>query len=113
MINGTTTTTPTGSAAPTAPAKPAGGLSALADQNTFLKLLVAQIRNQNPLSPTDGLQFMTQLAQFSELEQMMQMRGDIGAIKTTIDKHLPSTTTTSGTPAGTPAGSTDPSTNKP
>ncbi len=31
-------------------------------KNMFLQLLVAQIRNQDPLKPTDGTQFLTQLA---------------------------------------------------
>jgi len=33
-------------------------------KNMFLQLLVAQIKNQDPLSPADGVQFLTQLAQF-------------------------------------------------
>ena len=46
-------------------------------KDTFLKLLVAQIKNQDPLNPTDGTQFLTQLAQFSELEQVMAIREDV------------------------------------
>ncbi len=53
---------------------PATGINALAQKDTFLKLLVAQIKNQDPLNPTDGIQFVSQLAQFSELEQVMQIR---------------------------------------
>lgn len=41
-----------------------------ADQETFLKLLVAQMKNQDPLNPQDSVQYMTQLAQFSSLEQL-------------------------------------------
>ena len=41
-----------------------------ADQEMFLKLLVAQMKNQDPLNPQDGTQYMTQLAQFSSLEQL-------------------------------------------
>jgi flagellar basal-body rod modification protein FlgD len=51
------------------------------NKETFLQLLVAQIRNQNPLDPADGVQFLTQLAQFSELEQMMGIRGEIAALR--------------------------------
>ncbi len=43
-------------------------------KDAFLRLLVAQIKNQNPLDPADGVQFLTQLAQFSELEQLIQIR---------------------------------------
>lgn len=63
--------------------------SAAQDQNvnkeTFLKLLVAQIRNQNPLSPADGIQFVTQLAQFTELEQTISMRQSLDAIRKLLE----------------------------
>jgi len=42
-------------------------------QDQFLNLLVAQLKNQNPLSPVDNSQMMAQLAQFSQLEQTKQM----------------------------------------
>ena len=47
----------------------------------FLQLLVAQIRNQNPLSPADGLQFVSQLAEFSALEQMIAIRDEVAALR--------------------------------
>ena len=34
-------------------------------KDLFLQLLVAQIKNQDPLNPTDSTQFVAQLAQFS------------------------------------------------
>jgi flagellar hook assembly protein FlgD len=40
----------------------------------FLKLLVAQIQNQNPLSPQDPTQFLGQLTQYSMLEQLILIR---------------------------------------
>ncbi len=43
-------------------------------KDDFLKLLVAQIRYQNPLNPADGIEFLTQLAQFTELEQLITIR---------------------------------------
>src|SRR5919197_869564 len=39
-------------------------------KDTFLKLLVAQLKYQNPLSPTDGAQFMAQTAQFTMVERL-------------------------------------------
>jgi flagellar basal-body rod modification protein FlgD len=42
-------------------------------QDQFLNLLVAQLKNQNPLDPFDNSQMMAQLAQFSQLEQTKQM----------------------------------------
>jgi flagellar basal-body rod modification protein FlgD len=56
------------------------GIDALANKNTFLQLLVSQIKNQDPLNPADGVQFVSQLAQFSELEQMMQINSNVGSI---------------------------------
>ena len=53
----------------------------LTSKTTFLQLLVAQLKNQNPLSPADGIQFVTQLAQFSSLEQSTEMRDDLDAIR--------------------------------
>lgn len=39
-------------------------------KNAFLQLLVAQMKNQDPLQPKDNSQMVAQLAQFSSLEQM-------------------------------------------
>jgi len=61
------------------PAKPDSG--EMIGKDAFLRLLVAQIRNQNPLEPADGIQFITQLAQFSELEQVIQIRQGVEALR--------------------------------
>ncbi|HTP88038.1 MAG TPA: flagellar hook capping FlgD N-terminal domain-containing protein [Bryobacteraceae bacterium] len=53
---------------------------ALANEQTFLQLLVSQLKNQDPTSPMDGTQFVTQLAQFSQLEQDLAMRKDLDKI---------------------------------
>ncbi len=50
---------------------PAIDPKSLTSEQTFLKLLVAQIKNQNPLNPTDSTQFVGQLTQYSELEQLI------------------------------------------
>jgi flagellar basal-body rod modification protein FlgD len=55
----------------------------------FLNLLVAQIKNQDPLSPTDSTQFVSQLAQISELEQVVGIRTDIESTMTTENIPLP------------------------
>jgi flagellar basal-body rod modification protein FlgD len=42
------------------------------DLDTFLRLLTAQIRNQDPLQPADGTEYAAQLAQFSAVEQAVR-----------------------------------------
>jgi flagellar basal-body rod modification protein FlgD len=46
-------------------------------QTQFLQLLVAQIQYQDPTNPTDSTTFVTQLAQFSSLEQLVAIRGEL------------------------------------
>lgn len=48
-----------------------GSDNSLTSENTFLQLLVAQIKNQDPLNPTDSIQFVGQLVQYSSLEQLL------------------------------------------
>ena len=43
-----------------------------AQMNQFLTLLTAQLKNQDPMQPTDPTQFVAQLAQFSTVEQLVQ-----------------------------------------
>lgn len=44
-------------------------------KDEFLKLLVTQLGNQDPLNPMDGQEFAAQLAQFSSVEQLMNISG--------------------------------------
>ncbi|HTT63395.1 MAG TPA: flagellar hook capping FlgD N-terminal domain-containing protein [Bryobacteraceae bacterium] len=53
----------------------------LANEQTFLKLLVSQLENQDPASPQDPMQFVTQLAQFTQLEQSIGMKQDLDTIQ--------------------------------
>jgi flagellar basal-body rod modification protein FlgD len=43
-------------------------------KDTFLKLLVAQLKYQNPLSPTDSDQYMAQMAQFTQVEKLADIQ---------------------------------------
>lgn len=62
--------------------------TALESKDMFLRLFVAQLKNQDPMSPADGTQFVAQLAQFSELEQVMNIGQDLKDIKQAV---IPST----------------------
>ncbi|BCA79113.1 flagellar hook assembly protein FlgD [Desulfuromonas sp. AOP6] len=46
----------------------------------FLKLLVAQLQNQDPLNPQDATEFTAQMAQFSSLEQLIGINEGIGGL---------------------------------
>jgi flagellar basal-body rod modification protein FlgD len=48
-----------------------GGSGGLSDM--FLKLLVAQVKNQNPLEPTDPAEFVGQLTQLSQVEALQKL----------------------------------------
>jgi flagellar basal-body rod modification protein FlgD len=83
----------------TTPAQTAG-TSAVApsvNQDEFLTLLVAQIKNQDPTNPTDSTTFVTQLAQFSQLEQVIAIRGDI---ESQISQNSGGSTKATGTQGG-------------
>jgi len=43
------------------------------DQNSFLKILSAELTNQDPTNAKDGTEFVAQMAQFSSLEQMANL----------------------------------------
>lgn len=50
------------------------------DEKAFMKLLVAQLENQDPLAPKDNQEFIAQLAQFSSLEEMQGVNENLVAL---------------------------------
>ena len=56
--------------------------SATVDYNSFLKLLVAELQNQDPTSPTDPTQYMSQLASFSAVGQTVQTNTKLDTLLT-------------------------------
>lgn len=55
------------------------------NKDDFLKLLITQLRHQNPLEPMDNKEYIAQLAQFSSLEQMQNLNlqlANLSAIST-------------------------------
>lgn len=55
----------------------ASGNSSGEQRDMFMTLLVTQLKNQDPLAPQDGAQFVAQLAQFNSLDQLTQIRQSI------------------------------------
>lgn len=47
------------------------------DKDAFLQLLVAQMKYQDPLEPTSNTEYISQYAQFSQVEQMQNMAGSV------------------------------------
>ena len=50
------------------------------DYNTFLQLLIAEMKNQDPTNPMDTSQYMSQFAQLSTVEQAMQTNSKLDAL---------------------------------
>ncbi|MEX2301161.1 MAG: flagellar hook capping FlgD N-terminal domain-containing protein [Bryobacterales bacterium] len=55
-------------------------IAALSEKDTFLRLLIAQVQNQDPLNPQEPVEFVSQLAQFSQLETLLAMRTSLEGI---------------------------------
>jgi flagellar basal-body rod modification protein FlgD len=78
------------------------------DKTAFLKLLVAQMKNQDPLKPIENTEFVAQLAQFSNLEQVMGINTRLDALtaqgqglaNTEVARMVGSTVTVNGSSIG-------------
>ncbi|MBU6367039.1 MAG: hypothetical protein KJT01_12580 [Gemmatimonadetes bacterium] len=82
-----TATAPAGASPPVGKAEPTPPKVAEAKKNDrmgrdeFLKMLMAQLRHQDPMNPMDGQQMAAQMAQFSSLEQLIAMNASIAEQK--------------------------------
>lgn len=75
-VNGVTPTSATEQGSTTA----VSNYSSQMGKTEFLELLVAQLKNQDPLDPVNNDQFVTQLASFSSLEQLMSINEGVGKL---------------------------------
>jgi flagellar basal-body rod modification protein FlgD len=96
-VTGTTNTAATDTTTPPLPKKEALG------KDTFLSLLVTQLQHQDPLQPTDNSEFLAQLAQFSSLESLQQIKEDMTALRAFVEAEAANGTTT-GSMTSTPNG---------
>ena len=53
------------------------------DYNSFLQLLVQELKNQDPTSPSDPTQYLSQLASFSNVEQAVNTNTKLDTLLTT------------------------------
>lgn len=72
-------------------------------QNDFLKLMIAQLQAQNPLEPSNGTEYVSELAQFTQLEQTTnlasasELSSAVQLIGHKVSYTAPSGATTTGT----------------
>ncbi|HEX8044356.1 flagellar hook assembly protein FlgD [Rhizobium sp.] len=76
-VDAVTSSTSTSSTSSTAAAASA---SATLNYNDFLQLLIAQMKNQDPTSPMDATQQISQLASFSQVEQQIQTNSHLETV---------------------------------
>ncbi len=69
---------------------------ALGNETTFLQLLVAQIQNQDPTQPMDSSTFLTQLASFTQVEQLIGIREDVQQLVPGASSSTSATNSTTG-----------------
>jgi len=62
----------------------AASASVAPDYNAFLRLLIAQMKNQDPMKPVDATQYVSQIASFSNVEQAVQMNAKLDALMTSM-----------------------------
>jgi len=87
----------TGTTPPATGSGSSDSLGQLGNEDTFLQLLVAQVQNQDPLNPTDSVQFVGQLVSFSQLEQLLNINQNIQVLANDATPPSSSSSSTTGT----------------
>jgi flagellar basal-body rod modification protein FlgD len=119
--NGKTTEATTTAATGNGLSSTATTSSSSKDKDMFLQLLVAQMKYQDPTSPADSTQFLTQSAQFTNLEKMENLSNQMGLMLSSqmafgasslvgrsVSYTLPDGTSGAGTASGVEFGATGP-----
>jgi flagellar basal-body rod modification protein FlgD len=75
---------------------PAGAKTDQLGREAFLNLLVTQLQHQNPLEPQADGEFLAQLAQFSSLESLQEIKKDIAALRSVVEQTANATTVSEG-----------------
>jgi flagellar basal-body rod modification protein FlgD len=97
-------TTTSSTAATTSSSSAAASSTSSVNEDTFLQLLVAELENQDPSNPTDGTQFVTQLAEFQQLTTSMNMDTTLDNIQDDTDQLV---TIAGGTPPSSSTASSE------
>jgi flagellar basal-body rod modification protein FlgD len=75
-VGGTTNTSASSATSGTSNSASASSM----DYDSFLKLLIAQMKNQDPLNPIDSTEYVSQLATFSNVEQAIKQNAKLDQI---------------------------------
>ncbi len=82
QVTSSTATQAAASTATTASAKDQS--AATLDYTTFLRLLIAELKNQDPTKPMDSAQYIGQLASFSNVEQAVKTNAKLDAMMSSL-----------------------------
>lgn len=99
MMSVTPATPPSGASAGSEPSNP----GAMLGQDDFLKLMIAQLQSQDPLQPANNTEYLSELASFTELEQMTNLAnaGELSGAVQLIGREVTYTDSSGATHSGT------------
>ncbi len=81
-VSGISSSTPTSSSTTSSASSTSVAAQTSVDYNSFLQLLVQELKNQDPTSPSDPTQYLSQIATFSNVQQAVQSNTTLSSILT-------------------------------